>query len=152
MIGRFEPAGEIDPSLQRERHRAPAIVERRADRFARQRMAEARLEQRLGPPGVGEDGRRVGGQHLRIFDAGDPSGRNGEHLRDPGEILEDRDALRLAVSEIDALAGFWAFARLDVRHAGVVHDAPQGHRVGAGGERGERKAERERERSDARKP
>ena len=104
----------------------PFRVDRQRDRLARQRPPEAPLDKRLGLPAIGEDGRRVRRDHLRVFDAADASGRDGEHLRDANEILEDRNALRLALAEIHGLAGFWSLTRLGMGHARVMDDAPQG--------------------------
>ena len=118
----------------------------RATELARQRTAETLLEQRLGLPGVGEDVRRVGREHLRVFDAGDAPGRNGEHLHHAVEILQYRYTVRLAPGKVDVLAGLGAFPRFGVGLASVVHDPPQSQRVRAGDDRGERQADREQER------
>ena len=179
-IGRVDPPREIDPSLERNRHRAPLAVEAEAYSASvlttgtatqstwtcncswlrahfeliasptasrgsgRPSRASTRV---LGPPGVGKNGRRVGLQHLRVFDPGDPPGRNGEHLRDADEVLEDRHALGDAAVEIDPLAGLRSQTRFDMGHAFAMDDPPQGVRVGAGGARA-----RQRERGNRKQP
>ena len=70
----------------------------------------------------------------------------------PTRSLRIATPSRLAVRKVDAFAGFWSLARLGVRQAGVVHDTPQDHRIGAGGERDERKSRRERDEREFAKP
>ncbi len=108
----------------------PFRVDRQRDRLARQRSAETRLNQRFGLPAVGEDGGRVGREHHRILDATDAAGWDGEHLRDADEILEDRNALGLALAKIHGLAGFWSLARLGMGQAGAMDNAPQSRGIG----------------------
>ena len=112
-------------------------IDRQRDRLARQRpAAEPRLDQGLGLPAVGEHGGRVGRKHLGIFDPRDLPGRNGEHLRDADEVLENRDVLGRVPVAVDRLARLRAFARIIVRDAAVVDDPPERVGIGVGGHRG----------------
>ena len=97
---------------------------------ARPRRASTR---RLGAPGDGEHRRRVGRQHLRIFDAGDAPRRNGEHLGDADQVFQNCHALVDAAIEVDALARLRTQARLHMGDAFAMHDPPQSVRIGAGG-------------------
>ena len=110
----------------------PGRVDGERDRLARHRAPEPRLDEAPAPPAVVKDRRRVGRQHLRVVDPGDPAGRDGEHLGDPDEVLEDRHALLHAPGEVDALARLRPPARLHVRHALAIDDPPEGIRVGVG--------------------
>ena len=169
-IGRVDPAGEIDPPLERNRHRTPLAVEcgsifgqglhdrnghaidmdmqlllaarpfridRQSNGFPRQRPVKALLDQGLGAPGDGEHRRRVGRQHLRIFDAGDAPRRNSEHLGDADQILQNRHTLLDAAIEVDAFARLRTQTRFHMGDALAMHDPPQSIRIGAGW-RGER--------------
>ncbi len=110
----------------------PFRIDRQSDGFPRQHPVKTLLDQGLGAPRDGEDGRRVGGEHLRVFDAGDAPGRNGEHLGDADQILQNRHALLDAAIEVDAFAGLRTQTRFHVRHALAMHDPPQSVRIGAG--------------------
>jgi hypothetical protein len=68
---------------------------------------------------------------LRIFDTGDASRRNGEHLGDADQVFENRNALVDAAIEIDPFTGLRTQTRLHVGYACAMHDPPQSHRIGA---------------------
>ena len=71
---------------------------------ARQKLAEARLHEGFALPSVGEDFWRIRLKHLWVFDACDTPRRDGEHLGDADEVLEDRNTLRRVVARIDGFA------------------------------------------------
>ena len=87
----------------------------------------------LGGPGDREHRRRVRLEHLRIFDSGDAPRRNGEHLGDADEILQNRHALVDPAVEVDALARLRTQPGFEVGDARAMHDPPQGIRIGASG-------------------
>jgi hypothetical protein len=111
--------------------RAHSEIDRQSNGIAWQRPVKPLLDQGLGAPGDREHGRRVGREHLRIFDASDAPCRNGEHLRDADQILQNCDPLLDAAVEVDVLARLRTQTRFDVRHAFAMHDSPQSVRIGA---------------------
>jgi len=105
-----------------------------ADRRAGRQARRARPRRKRNSPAPPED--------QRIFDPGHAAGRDGQELGDADAILEQRNPLRLAMREIDALAGRRPPPRFDMRDALAMNDVPQRQPIGAGGP-GETRRERD---------
>ena len=106
-------------------------IDRDRNILARQRPPELGGERVARGPGEGEIVRRSGIERERVLDPGDAARRDGEELGDSDAVLQQRDALVLAVRQIDPLAGRRPLPRLGVRHALAVNDGPQRQPIGA---------------------
>ena len=111
-------AGELGIDRDRNilaRQRTPEPGGKRVARASRRRRNSR------APPDRGRTGPRS--RHA--------AGRDGEELGDADAVFQQRDALVLAVRQVDPLAGRRPLPRLGVRDALAMDDGPQRQPVGA---------------------
>ena len=97
---------------------------------ARRRPAKARVDERLGGPGVGEPVGATWGKQAPVFDAGDVERRHHQILLGPVDVLEHGVAPGFPVGQVDLDARRRPAGSPLVGHALAMNDPPQSLAVG----------------------